>query len=103
VVCTPAKGDLVAVVGENRKLLVFPITQLNVMARGKGIKLQRYAKKGGGGLSDAVIFDSSTGLQWQDTAGRTHTFKDFGDWRGDRAQAGKMAPRGFPRNNRFGI
>ncbi len=70
VVCAAAEGDHVAVVGENRKLLVFPLDQLPEMRRGKGVRLQRYKD---GGLSDAKVFTLEDGLTWKDTSGRTWT------------------------------
>jgi topoisomerase-4 subunit A len=91
-------GDHVAVVGENRKVLVFPLEELPEMARGKGVRLQRYKD---GGLSDATTFTLANGLSWKDPAGRTRTETDLGEWLGKRATAGRMAPRGFPRDNRF--
>ncbi len=91
-------GDHVAVVGENRKVLVFPLEELPEMARGKGVRLQRYKD---GGLSDATTFRLADGLSWKDPAGRTRTETDLGEWLGKRATAGRMAPRGFPRDNRF--
>jgi topoisomerase-4 subunit A len=97
-VCTPVRGDSVAVVGENRKLLVFPVAELPEMARGKGVRLQKYKD---GGLSDAITFALADGLSWKDPAGRTRTETDLSEWQGARAGAGKMAPRGFPRDNRF--
>jgi topoisomerase-4 subunit A len=97
-VCLPVKGDHVAVVGENRKLLVFPLADLPEMARGKGVRLQKYKD---GGLSDAITFTLSEGLSWKDPAGRTRLETDLTEWMGVRASAGKMAPRGFPRDNRF--
>jgi topoisomerase-4 subunit A len=101
-VCRKVSGDSVAVLGENRKLLVFGLDELNEMTRGKGVRLQRYGKRDAGGLSDAKTFDKAVGLTWIDPAGRTHTLADTDDWRGARAQAGKMAPKGFPKSNRFG-
>jgi len=98
VVCVPVRGDHVAVVGENRKLLVFPLADLPEMARGKGVRLQKYKD---GGLSDAITFPLAEGLSWKDPAGRTRTETDLTEWQGARAGAGKMAPRGFPRDNRF--
>ncbi len=98
-VCVPAEGDMVAVIGENRKLLVFPLAELNEMTRGRGTRLQRYKD---GGLADAKIFTETEGLSWVDGAGRTFTVNDLTPWRGNRAQAGRLAPRGFPRSNRFG-
>ncbi len=99
-VCTPVTGDSVAVVGENRKLLVFGLDELPQLGRGKGVRLQKYKD---GGLSDVITFDLADGLNWRDPAGRTRTVSgdDLAEWRGQRAGAGRMAPRGFPRDNRF--
>ncbi|MFV0491040.1 MAG: DNA topoisomerase IV subunit A [Pseudorhodobacter sp.] len=96
--CRPVQGDHVAVVGENRKVLVFPLSELPEMAKGKGVRLQKYKD---GGLSDAVTFMLADGLSWKDPAGRTRTETDLAEWQAKRASAGRMAPRGFPRNNRF--
>ena len=98
VVCTPVSGDHVAVVGQNRKLLVFALAELPEMSRGKGVRLQKYKD---GGLSDAVCFAIADGLVWKDPAGRTRTESQLAEWQGKRASAGRMAPRGFPRDNRF--
>ncbi|MEZ5773408.1 MAG: DNA topoisomerase IV subunit A [Hyphomicrobiaceae bacterium] len=100
-VCVPAKGDMVAVIGENRKLLVFPLAEVNEMARGKGVRLQKYKD---GGISDARVFAGAEGLTWLDPAGRTFTLAlgELKDWVGQRAQSGQLAPKGFPRSNRFG-
>ena len=97
----PVNGDSVATVGDNRKLLVFKLDEVNEMGRGKGVILQRFAE---GGLSDARVFDSAAGLTWLDSAGRTFTLqgKDLKDWEGQRAGAGKVVPKGFPRSNKFG-
>lgn len=97
----PADGDMVATIGDNRRVLVFSIAELNEMNRGKGVILQRFKD---GGLSDARIFDSELGLTWLDAAGRTFTMDidDLEDWIGARAQAGRLAPKGFPRSNSFG-
>jgi len=97
-VCKPATGDHVACVGENRKVLVFPADELPEMGRGKGVRLQRYKD---GGLSDATTFTFAEGLSWLDPAGRTRTETDLAEWLGKRAGAGRMAPRGFPRDNTF--
>jgi topoisomerase-4 subunit A len=99
--CVPADGDLVAVIGENRKMLIFPLEEVNEMARGKGVRLQRYKD---GGLSDVRVFSKKEGLSWLDPAGRTFTLpmSELRDWVGERAQAGRMAPRGFPKSNKFG-
>ena len=95
-----AKGDHVATVGENRKLLVFPLAQVPRMARGKGMRLQRYKD---GGLSDAKVFTLADGLTWKDTSGRTWTVSpdELRDWLGNRAEAGRLPPKGFPKSNRF--
>jgi topoisomerase IV subunit A len=97
-VCRPVRGDHVAVVGDNRKMLVFPLADLPEMARGKGVRLQKYKD---GGLSDATTFALADGLSWKDPAGRTRTEADLSEWLANRATAGRMAPRGFPRDNRF--
>ena len=97
-VCTVVRGDTIAVVGDNRKMLVFPVAELPEMAKGKGVRLQKYKD---GGLSDAITFTRAEGLSWKDPAGRTRTETDLTEWTGARASAGKMAPRGFPRDNRF--
>ena len=93
-----AADDAVAVVGENRKLLVFQMDELPEMGRGKGVRLQKYKD---GGLSDARSFRLENGLSWRDPAGRTRTETELAEWLGKRASAGRMAPRGFPRDNRF--
>ncbi|MBD3804464.1 MAG: DNA topoisomerase IV subunit A [Thioclava sp.] len=97
-VCAKVAGDTVACVGQNRKLLVFPLDELPEMARGKGVRLQKYKD---GGLSDATTFLLADGLSWKDPAGRTRTELDLAEWIGKRASAGRMAPRGFPRDNTF--
>ncbi|MCR9147492.1 MAG: DNA topoisomerase IV subunit A [Rhodobacteraceae bacterium] len=97
-VCKPVEGDHIACVGENRKVLVFPLEELPEMARGKGVRLQKYKD---GGLSDATTFTLANGLSWHDPAGRTRTESALAEWIGKRATAGRMAPRGFPRDNRF--
>lgn len=97
-VCKPVAGDHVACVGENRKVLIFPLSELPEMGRGKGVRLQKYKD---GGLNDATSFDISAGLSWKDPAGRTRCETDLAEWTAKRATAGRMAPRGFPRDNRF--
>ena len=101
VLCVPASGDYVAVIGLNRKLLTFPVAQIAVMSRGRGVRLQRYRD---GGISDIKTFNSEDGLTWIDASGRTfkRTLEELQDWRGDRGQAGRLPPNGFPRNNKFG-
>jgi topoisomerase IV subunit A len=100
-VCVPAAGDLVAVVGANRKMIIFPLEQLPEMARGKGVRLQRYKD---GELSDVRVFAKAEGLSWTDSAGRVHTraAAELKDWMGERAQAGRLSPQGFPKTNKFG-
>ncbi len=90
--------DAIACVGENRKVLIFKRDELPEMTRGRGVILQRYKD---GGLADVTGLTLKDGLQWTDAAGRTQTVADLADWQGARAQAGRMAPRGFPRANRF--
>ena len=100
-VIIPAVGDHVATMGENRKLLVFPLADLPEMARGKGVRLQRYKD---GGLADARVFAIADGLTWQDSANRTFTVgkPELNEWIGARAEAGRLPPKGFPKNNKFG-
>ena len=97
-VAVAAGDDAIAVVGENRKLLIFGMDELPEMGRGKGVRLQKYKD---GGLADARSFARAAGLSWRDPAGRTRTEADLAEWDGKRASAGRMAPRGFPRDNRF--
>ena len=97
-VCRVVKGDHIAVVGENRKVLIFSIEELPEMGRGKGVRLQKYKD---GGLSDATTFNLEEGLSWLDPAGRTRTENNLAEWIAKRASAGRMAPRGFPRDNKF--
>ncbi|MEM7508287.1 MAG: DNA topoisomerase IV subunit A [Pseudomonadota bacterium] len=99
-VCAEVHGDHIAVVGQNRKLLIFPLPELPEMTRGKGVRLQKY-KDADGRLSDARCFTLEQGLTWLDPAGRTRTERDLQEWLGKRASAGRMAPRGFPQDNRF--
>jgi topoisomerase-4 subunit A len=97
VVAAPVEGDHVATVGSNRKLLIFPLDELPVMSRGKGVLLQRYRD---GELADARVLRLDEGLSWQAGKG-VRTVSDLTPWLGRRAQAGRMAPHGFPRTNRF--
>jgi topoisomerase-4 subunit A len=96
-ICAPADGDHVAVVGENRRLLVFPLAELPEMARGAGVALQKYRE---GGLRDAKVFTLAEGLTWK-SGERTRTETNLRDWVGERAQAGRMPPSGFPRSGKF--
>ncbi len=104
VVCRPigasvGKRDMLAVVGDNKKFLVFPAAELPEMTRGKGVVLQKYQK---GGLSDAKAFNGGDGLTWTDRSGRTQTIDDWKPYLGKRAQAGRIAPKGFPTSKKFG-
>ena len=94
-------GELIASIGENRKMVIFPLDQVPEMGRGRGVRLQRYKD---GGLSDLKTFQAGDGLSWIDTAGRVFslTLKELADWRGNRADAGRLPPKGFPRTNKFG-
>ena len=100
-VCAPVAGDSVAVIGENRKLLLFPLEELPEMPRGKGVRLQRYRD---GGLADAKTFSRKEGLIYIDAAKRSFTVApaDLRDWWGARAAAGRLPPRGFPKSGKFG-
>ena len=97
-VCTPVDGDYVASLGENGKLLVFPVTDLPVMSRGKGVRLQKFKI---GGLSDAKVFNSSIGLSWRMTGGKTRIETNILEWRGNRATSGRNPPYGFPKSKKF--
>ncbi|MDQ8726182.1 DNA topoisomerase IV subunit A [Bradyrhizobium sp. LHD-71] len=98
---TLVSGDTVAAIGENRKMILFPLDQVPEMARGRGVRLQKYKD---GGLSDIATFAASDGLTWRDSAGRefSATIKELAEWRGNRADAGRLPPKGFPKSNRFG-
>ena len=98
VACCVAKGDMVATVGVNRKLLVFGIDEVPEMTRGKGVILQRFKD---GGLADVTVYAAEAGLSWKAGGGRTRTEADMSPWLGKRAGAGKMLPTGFPRPARF--
>ena len=108
-ICKPVTGDHVAVVSQNRKLLVFALPELPEMTRGKGVRLQKYNAARGkqgvleldGGLSDITTFDLDKGLSWAAAGDRTRTEVDMGPWIGKRASVGKLPPHGFPRDNRF--
>jgi topoisomerase IV subunit A len=96
-VAVPAEGDAVACVGDNHKLLVFPLAEVPEMVRGRGVILQRFHD---GGLVDAKVITLAEGLSWKQGE-RTRVETDLANWRGVRAGAGRVAPRGFPRDNRF--
>ncbi|WP_421931607.1 DNA topoisomerase IV subunit A [Phenylobacterium sp.] len=94
----PATGDHLGVIGDNGKILIFPLAELPEMPRGKGVKLQTYRE---GGLRDAIIFNEADGAAWIDPAGRTRAWAEWKDWLARRAAAGKLAPKGFPTSKRF--
>jgi topoisomerase IV subunit A len=98
-VCRIAAGDMIASVGDNKKFLVFPAADLPEMSRGKGVVLQKFQQ---GGLSDAKVFSKKDGLTWVDRSGRTQTVEDWKAYLGKRAQAGRIAPKGFPTSKKFG-
>ncbi len=98
-ICRRVEGDFVAVIGENRKLLLFPLSELPEMTRGRGVVLQRFKD---GGLADAKTFTRKEGLTWAAGAGRVRTETQIKDWIGKRAQAGRLPPAGFPRSGKFG-
>ncbi|MBI2719533.1 MAG: DNA topoisomerase IV subunit A [Rhizobiales bacterium] len=101
VVCVAVEegADHLAAIGENRKLLIFKLAELPEMARGKGVRLQKFKD---GSLSDARAFKLKDGLSWTDSSGRNFVVTDLKEWVGDRAQAGRLPPKGFPKSNRFG-
>ncbi|MGY5806238.1 DNA topoisomerase IV subunit A [Rhizobium sp. LEGMi198b] len=96
----PISGDHAAVVGENRKMVVFPLSQIPEMSRGKGVRLQRYKD---GGVGDIKCFAIADGLTWEDSAGRTFTKTrdELTEWLAERASAGRTVPKGFPRSGKF--
>ena len=96
---TTVNGDTVAVIGTNHKMVLFGLDQVPEMARGRGVRLQKYTSAS---LSDVAVFDAKTGLTWKDSAGREHsmTMKELADWRGNRADAGRLA-HGLPKSNKF--
>ena len=98
VACCVVKGDMVATVGVNRKLLAFPLSEVPEMTRGKGVILQRFKE---GGLADVTVYDSAAGLSWKAGGDRTRTETDMTPWIGKRAATGKMPPTGFPRPAQF--
>jgi topoisomerase-4 subunit A len=100
VLAEPVSGDHLAVIGENRKLICFPLAQVPEMSRGKGVRLQKYKD---GGIADAKAFTLADGLTWLSSDGRTYTVSrpELDEWIGQRADAGRLPPKGFPKNNRF--
>src|SRR5499433_2090022 len=97
---TTVDGELAAAIGANRKMVIFALNQVPEMGRGRGVRLQRYKEKG---LSDVTTFTAEAGMSWNDAAGRSFTLpmKELKDWQGNRSDAGRIAPKGFPKNNRF--
>ncbi len=94
----PADADYLAVVGENRKMVIFKLSDVPAMSRGKGVRLQKFKD---GGLSDAKAFVLKSGLSWMDSSGRSFVVQELKDWISERAQAGRLVPKGFPKSNRF--
>ena len=97
-ICLEADGDHLAMVGDNGKCLIFPLSELPDMTRGKGVKLQSYRE---GGLRDVTAFGAETGAAWIDAGGRNREWSDWRQWLGRRASAGKASPKGFPASKRF--
>ena len=95
--CVKVKGDSVAVVGDNRKLLIFPAEEIPTMARGRGVTLQKYKD---GGLADIQSFNAAEGFSYARSGG-VKVETDLLAWLGHRAQVGKLVPFGFPKNNKF--
>ena len=98
VACCMANGDMVASVGVNRKLILFPLDEVPEMTRGKGVILQRFKD---GGLADITVFDSANGLSWQTSGRRVRKETNLTTWIARRGGAGKLPPNGFPRPARF--
>jgi topoisomerase-4 subunit A len=98
-ICVPTDGDAVALVGENRRMLVVELADIPEIARGRGVILQRYRM---GKLADAKMFRLADGLSWRQGESRTRTETDLTPWRGPRGGAGRSVPNGFPRNGKFG-
>jgi topoisomerase-4 subunit A len=96
--CTLADGDRVAVLGENRRLLVFPLADLNEMTRGKGVRLQKYKE---GGLAGLQVFRQQDGIKWREAAGRVRAISDWKDYEGARAGTGQPAPKAMAKNGQF--
>ena len=97
--CRPVEegADHIAIIGENRKMIIFPLSELPEMGRGRGVTLQRYKD---GGLSDVKSFKLKEGLTWV-LGDRTRTETELRDWIGKRGQAGRLPPQGFPKGNKF--
>jgi topoisomerase IV subunit A len=98
-ICLPVNGDVVALLGDNRKLLICRVDEIPEMSRGRGVMLQRYKD---GGLADAKVFRKADGLSWRQGENRVRTETELDNWIGARAQAGRIVPSGFAKSNRFG-
>ncbi|HEY7901460.1 MAG TPA: DNA topoisomerase IV subunit A [Caulobacteraceae bacterium] len=96
--CIAADGDHIATIGDNAKALIFRLDELPNLSKGKGIKLQSYRE---GGLRDLKVFEAADGLSWTDAAGRLRAWPEWEAWKGRRAGAGRLVPRGFPSSRRF--
>jgi topoisomerase-4 subunit A len=96
--CLESTGDHLAIIGDNGKILIFPVSELPLMTKGKGVKLQSYRE---GGLRDGMLFDAADGAGWIDGSGRRRAWAEWRDWVGRRASAGRLAPRGFAANRKF--
>ncbi len=97
-ICVPVETDMLASIGKNRKLLIFPVSEVPLINRGRGVILQRFKE---GDLADLTLFDSKTGLTWKTNGKRIRHLTDYEFWRGKRGAAGKLPPNGFPRPARF--
>jgi topoisomerase-4 subunit A len=97
----PVEGELAAAVGENRKMVIFPLEQVPEMTRGRGVRLQRHKD---GGLSDVTTFKADNGLIWVGEGGRVSnlSIKELAAWRGNRGDAGRVRPDRFLANLKFG-
>jgi topoisomerase IV subunit A len=95
----PEEATHIATIGENRKMIIFKRDDVPEMARGKGVRLQKFKD---GGLSDARAFKLKDGLSWTDSSGRNFVVTDLKEWIGERALAGRAPPTGFPKRNKFG-
>jgi topoisomerase-4 subunit A len=96
--CKVIDNDYIALIGENRRMLIFNTKDIPIMARGRGVTLQKYR---GGGLSDLKLFNEAEGLSWVKSGGRLHQEKEWAKWVGKRGVSGRFVPVGFPRSNKF--
>ena len=93
-ICKKVSGSHLVVIGENKKMLIFPLNELPLMTRGKGVRLQKYREEN---ILFLQTFDPEEGLIIEDSSGRKRVFNNIGDWTGKRAQAGRLVPKGFPK------